>query len=329
MNKLIEDRFLLAKRYFNENQIELAIKECENILNDEPDYIQALNLMALIGLKLENYDLSDSYFKKCLDIDSNNILVIKNYCISLKKQQKLEEANEFLFRLYKLTNAEPAITFELANNLILTNKKEDALDIVSMSLKHNPESDLLNSTKGNVLFELGQYEESEEYYKKAYLTNKYNFQILFRLGFYSLNNKKYHKSINYFELILNNKEKFLNFSQEFYLVYYNIGLSYEKLSEFDQAEKYYLIAYQLNQNDINILVNLSTIYNEKREFSKAIEFLQKAISINPENRVFYNNLAIIYSSMGDYRQSVYYNRLGNGVVIFESDSEDGLFKISY
>ena len=33
--------------------------------------------------------------------------------------------------------------------------------------------------------------------------------------------------------------------------------------------------------------------------------------------------------MGDYRQSVYYNRLGNGVVIFESDSEDGLFKISY
>tara|TARA_B100001540_G_scaffold143315_1_gene127177 strand:+ start:5930 stop:6919 length:990 start_codon:yes stop_codon:yes gene_type:complete len=328
MNKLIDDKFLLANKYFHKNQIDLAVKECQDILNDEPDYIQALNLMALIGLKSENYDLADSYFKKCLNIDNKNILVIKNYCVSLKKQQKLKDANKFLLRLYELTNASPDVTFELANNLLLTNNKEYALDIVKNALKNNTDSDLLNATMGNVLHELKQFEESEKYYKKAYLTNKDNFQILFRLGYYSLNNKKYHQSIDYFERIVKNIEKFQNFSQLHHLVYYNIGLSYENLSEFDQAEKYYLTAYELNQNDTNTLVNLSSVYNEKGEFSKAIELINKAISLNPENRTLYSNLGKIYYKMGDHRKYLYYNRLGNGVVILETDAESGLFKIS-
>ena len=84
MNKSIEEKFLLANRYFQENKINLAKKDCEDILKDKPNYIQALNLMALIGLKSEDYKLADSYFNKCISIDSENISIIKNYCISLK-----------------------------------------------------------------------------------------------------------------------------------------------------------------------------------------------------------------------------------------------------
>ena len=141
---------------------------------------------------------------------------------------------------------------------------------------------------------------------------------------YSLNNEKYNESISYLEKITNNIEKYQNYNQQFYLIYYNIGLSYENLREFDKAEKYYLNAYQLNQNDINILVNLSSTYR-KKEFDKAIEFLNKAITLNPKNRVLYNNLGIIYSEIGNHKQSVYYNRLGNGVVILKSENEHGFY----
>ena len=75
------------------------------------------------------------------------------------------------------------------------------------------------------------------------------------MGYFSLNNKKYNESISYLEKIINNKERYQNYSQQFYIIYYNIGLAYEKLEEFDHAEKHYLTAFQLNQSDINILVN--------------------------------------------------------------------------
>ena len=38
-------------------------------------------------------------------------------------------------------------------------------------------------------------------------------------------------------------------------------------------------------------------------------------------------ILIKYSQIGDHEKSVYYNRLGNGVVIFKSDAESGLFEI--
>tara|TARA_B100001758_G_scaffold64876_1_gene54124 strand:+ start:326 stop:1312 length:987 start_codon:yes stop_codon:yes gene_type:complete len=327
MNKSIEEKFLLANRYFQENKINLAKKDCEDILKDKPNYIQALNLMALIGLKSEDYKLADSYFNKCISIDSKNISIIKNYCISLKKQNKLIEVNKFLLILYELTNGEPDVTYELANNFILINKKDNAFSLVKKALQNYPESTLLNTSMGNILFEMGKHQESEEYYKKAYIKNGNDFQVLFRLGYFSLNNKKYNESISYLEKIINNKERYQNYSQQFYIIYYNIGLAYEKLEEFDHAEKHYLTAFQLNQSDINILVNLSSVYKEKEEFNKSIDFINKAISINTENRVLYSNLAIIYSQIGDHEKSVYYNRLGNGVVIFKSDAESGLFEI--
>ncbi len=327
MSKSIEQKFLTANRYFKENKTDLAKNECEEILNKKPNHIQSLNLMAVINLKSENYKLADNYFKKCMDIEGNNIPIIKNYCISLKQQNKIDEVNHLLLLLYKLTKAAPEVTFELANNLILINKKEDAFNIVNKALQNDHESALLNTSMGNVLYEMGKHKESEEYYKKAYTINDHDFQILFRLGYYSLNNEKYNESISYLEKITNNIEKYQNYNQQFYLIYYNIGLSYENLREFDKAEKYYLNAYQLNQNDINILVNLSSTYREKKEFDKAIEFLNKAITLNPKNRVLYNNLGIIYSEIGNHKQSVYYNRLGNGVVILKSENEHGLFEI--
>ena len=328
MNENIKDSLVSADKLIKSGNFDKAKKILQEIIKIDNKFIQAFNLLGIVSVNLKEPEEAIIYFKKGLESDPKNITLLKNLCLTLKKEKKYQEANKYLNTLYKLSDTSEEVIAELVNNLILINKKDEAHDLILRSLNNNPESETLNLVMGNVLYESNKWEDSEKYFKKALLKNEFNFYALFRLSFYRIKDGEYEKSISYLNKICNNLERFRNHKNEFSLVYYNLGYSYDKLKKTKEAEKYYLQSYKINPNELNNLVNLSYLYFETRKLDRALEFINKAISLYPNNRKLYNNLSKIYSRMGNHLKAVYYNRLGNGVVVFKTNNEYGLFEIA-
>ncbi len=117
-----------------------------------------------------------------------------------------------------------------------------------------------------------------------------------------------------------------------------VGLCYQKLNDYNKAEKIFLQAININKKNINALTNIANNYKYKLDFQTADEFYQKTLNINADHlsallnygnlKFLINdnqeglkllkkastinnslipihlNLAIIYQSLGDFKNAI-------------------------
>lgn len=119
--------------------------------------------------------------------------------------------------------------------------------------------------------------------------------------------------------------------------YYEVAMIYKNTGQYDEAEKYFRKASELNPNYKLVYTNLGDIYAKKGRLKEAIEaykesirhrknentylnlgmllfnlksygdavrLTEKAIEINPENPTAYNNLGLILIKMQKYRDAL-------------------------
>ena len=77
--------------------------------------------------------------------------------------------------------------------------------------------------------------------------------------------------------------------------YINLGLLNKDINNYNDAEKYYLKALELNNKSAIAHLNLGACYKEKLEIEKALFHTQKAIELNDKLENSYLNLATIYN----------------------------------
>ena len=328
MNNSNEDNFKVASNLFNSNKLEQAENILNDILNDNPKHINAINLLAVINVNLKRYDKGIHYFKQGLEIDKNNIALMKNFITTLNRLKKYDEANKYLNILYNLTNKSHLIASELTNNLIMLEKKEEAYKFIDNALKTDPESELLILTKANCLYELNNFGEAKKFYEKVYSKNKNNFRALFRLGYINLVDMKFRDAIHYFNEIIERKESFKNMNKEIALTLYNLGLCYQKIEEFVLSEKNYIESISYNNTSVDTYTNLSNLYFFQNKLEKSLDLINEAIKLNPKKRILYMNLSNIYEKLGKHKESVFYKRISAGTIVFKSQEEYGLYEIS-
>ena len=328
MNNSNEDKFKVASNLFNSNKLEQAENTLNDILKENPKHINAINLLAVINVNLKRYDKGILYFKQGLEIDKNNIALMKNFITILKMLKKYDEVNKYLNILYNLTNKSHPIAAELANNLIMLEKKEEAYKFIDNALKTDPESELLILTKANCLYELNNFEEAKKFYEIVYNKNNDNFHALFRLGYLNLEDMKFQDAIHYFNEIIEKKERFKNMNKEIALTLYNLGLCYEKIEEFVLSEKNYIESISYNNKLVDTYTNLSNLYFNQNKLEKSLDLMNEAIKLNPKKRILYMNLSNIYEKLGKHKESVFYKRISVGAIVFKSQEEYGLYEIS-
>ena len=147
------------------------------------------------------------------------------------------------------------------------------------------------------------------------------------MGYFNLEDGKNEMAISFFSKILKIKEK-VKSQSEIGLIYYNIGLAYERLMKYDQAEENYLLSLKYKVDGVDVYANLSNNYVKKNDLDKAINYIKKAILIEPTKRILYMNMSIIYDKIGDHRKAVHYRRIASGTIIFKPKEEDGLYELN-
>lgn len=77
-------------------------------------------------------------------------------------------------------------------------------------------------------------------------------------------------------------------------LFYNIGIVYEKLKKFDNAEQSYIKAIEFSPDETDFYYNLGLVYIEKNEYDKAISCFKKVLATDVDDSNSYFNLGICF-----------------------------------
>jgi tetratricopeptide (TPR) repeat protein len=240
--------------YYRQNNYTAALNDYNAAIKNDPVYFLAYKNRATVNYALKNYDAADKDYAKCIELKPNDAdgylgrgsikSSQNNYAEAIKFYDKAIEyepnnAVTYLNRgnaKYALKDTKGALTdyqkvtllqpnnvnvyFNLGSIYMTQNKSNEAIEVFK---KYN--SGLPNEWSGykntaDVYYsQLKQYDQAEIYYNKAYQINKTQKDIIERLGYSLLNQKKVPQAIAMF----NNQITLL---PNDYWGYYNLGAAY-------------------------------------------------------------------------------------------------------
>ncbi len=182
------------------------------------------------------------------------------------------------------------------------------------------------------LHSAGDVAEAKIFYKKILEEIPEDAEVLNLIGMSEMQQKNYDKAEEFISHAINIKqEKYFyetlahlyfirnNFTKEletrleieklFGLDYeqaFGIGLAYKKLMDFENSEKYYLKAIEINPKSRDAYFNLANLYTNFHKPKQANEYYLKCLDINSDDREAKYFLALNYFRMKDYTTGLKY-----------------------
>ncbi|HNY50474.1 MAG TPA: tetratricopeptide repeat protein [Smithella sp.] len=105
------------------------------------------------------------------------------------------------------------------------------------------------------------------------------------------------KAIEY----LNNASKLQPENAE---IYYNRGVAYDNLGQYQPAIKDYSQAIRLKPDYAEAFYNRGTIYNELAQYEQAISDFNQAIDLQPTDAEAYHNRGFAYDKLSQFEQAI-------------------------
>lgn len=92
-------------------------------------------------------------------------------------------------------------------------------------------------------------------------------------------------------------EKSINLDEKFYQSYYNLGLIYLGVENYQKAEEYLKSSVKYNKKFAYGHYNLGCIYLKKEQYHKAKSAFEESIRLKPDEADFYYNLGYTYKKL--------------------------------
>ena len=98
-------------------------------------------------------------------------------------------------------------------------------------------------------------------------------------------------------------EKFNDDFKSQYEVYYNLAFTYQSRQDYDKAEKYYKMSMNLNKDYKFTYKNYAYLLFQNKRYKDALNMFEKYNSFGEEAEV-YNNIGIIYEELNNNKEAV-------------------------
>jgi tetratricopeptide (TPR) repeat protein len=151
--------------------------------------------------------------------------------------------------------------------------------------------------------------------KKRIAKNPSDLEANKNLGAYYVNQGNYLESFEYFRNVLLLEKNSDNF--------YNLGVVFHQLKDYQNAEQMYFEALKLNPNKSECYSNLGAINRDLQNFNQALVYYQKSIDLQPEKLIEYINYSTILINLKKYEDAL---AIIDFVLSRSNDVEDVLLK---
>ncbi len=288
--------FFYLSYLIENNRIDEAKKITENI-----DYVNSTLLLSQGKSWIENGDLEKfTEFFSCKnpnDIVSEFLFLISNLYSS---QDNFEKSNFFL-NLSNFLN--PKFVFNLslvAENQYFNGEYKEA----KKTLKNFKKEDNFYywfriKKEAQIIAKQRNKKESLNYITAEFnKIDKPNDKIIFDMGNFYKNSKKYEEAIKYYTKIIDSLDDYSEIKPD---LLYRRGGSYERMGEYKKADKDLLHSLKINPDDAYVLNYLAYSWLERDfKINKAIEMLEKAYSFKNNDPYIIDSIGWAYYLINDY-----------------------------
>lgn len=257
VNRLFGDAFFISKNYqkaMNYYEMALQTKENDSVIYN----------LALANLKLKNYKTALNGFQKLVDKGNDKPAILNNLAIAQFNLNKSSEAIKSLKKALQKQPDEKMLMMNLATTYYASDKKNEAIKLYQKLSKSKTgltsKKTLSNAyfNQGNLFAGKKNFKRALTEYKKALQIDKSNPAILNNIGVAYIH-------LNQPEQALQNFTKGLKAAPDDDYCLINLGIFYEKKSEYHTAYSYYKKCMEKGTKFKTALSNWLTTY--KRLFN--------------------------------------------------------------
>jgi tetratricopeptide (TPR) repeat protein len=151
-----------------ENKLYQAEQLCREFLKKTPHQVEAMRLLAMIGVQLFVYDDAEFLLESCVELQPDYWLARLDYVNVLHKRQKYEKALEQAVILRETYPDNYVFDLTYANQNMAIGHFDEALKIYDQVIESHPDFSQTYLSRGHALKTVGRLEEGIESYRNAY-----------------------------------------------------------------------------------------------------------------------------------------------------------------
>ena len=282
--------FEKCKLYFDEKEYEKSKNCLQEYLTYNENSEAALFYLAQVYYKTKMYAQSSSTYKHILYLNPNNEISRLNLAINLMKQKSYKESEQQLNLLLKNNLKNWRIKFYLAKLNLFKKSFKTALININEALKLNPNEAMSLQLRGEIYFNLKNYDLSILDFKNSLNKNKTSYSTWVMLA------KSYEKENQNAEAI----EAYLKAKKIYQLdseLFYELGNLYLEEQDYPKAMNNFELSFQIKPINPKICLTIMLAKNKLEVKSNFYEILQKNIEALPtkkENYQFFITAADFY-----------------------------------
>jgi len=186
-----------------------------------------------------------------------------------------------------------------AQNLFNDKEYQDSLEAVGKVLDENPYYRKALFLKGNILFELNEKKEAEKLWQQVYKIDTSFIPVLFRLGQFYFDEKKYDKSVFFYKAILNIEP--LNVKAKLGIVQND-----RETMQFNKAKEGLTEIQRLAPGNPEIFYQWGLLALDTKNYTKAENYFLKTKKLDQNFGKAYSQLGKLKLYTKDYKAAEYY-----------------------
>ena len=141
---------------------------CRAFLRRHPQHVEAMRLLARIGMKLFIYDDAEFLLESAVEFAPDDWLVRRDYIEILHKRQKFEKALQEAEGLRARFPGNPMFELSYANECVAAGRFDTALEVYDRIIERHGELEQPHLARGHVLKTVGRLDEAVEAYRDAW-----------------------------------------------------------------------------------------------------------------------------------------------------------------
>jgi tetratricopeptide (TPR) repeat protein len=323
-----------AKLYLQQQEWEKAEEFLIKAMAVEPDNPEIpFRLGHDIYARKGDWEKMDEVFKKAMAIDPERPILqgqpVKEYVEISRKQHWTDVYNQgvnYFNKSREMTGDERIAMLQKAIDAFLKatiiksdesqayallatcyyqiGEKQKSGEMIEQAVQRNPEDATINYTAGQIFLQLDDLDRAFPYFLKAVELDSHNAKAIRSLAqaYYDLGNTA--ESIRTYETAIREETDYKVRAD----LYFNLGILYDKVGNFEMAEENFLNALDLNPEDQEAILGMAQTFEKSEKWRKAEKFYKELISLDPENPIYYRGMARVQMKQGNPDEAQYYFR---------------------
>ena len=312
MNQInIQNILQNALNHINQNQLDNAYQLLLQADKLSPNNIEVYHLLSVVFGMSGNYEKSELYCKKALEINNTATLIYNNMGTSQKLQGKYDDAIDTFQTAIRINKKYLDPYINLSNLYIEIEKLKEAETLINTAMQIDSSNLALNLALGNLRLKQEEYDKATEIYENIIDSQPQNTDALINLGQIYEHLGDTSKALQYYQNILSiipgyepsilgiasileKQSKFeeaLATISPFIEQSQNIRLHivaariYSRLNNYKKSEQILLNAknmYAIDQYKQELLYELGNVLDKQQKYDEAFSAYQQANAINKE-----------------------------------------------